>query len=93
MNGPFSYYSENAKLSLMIEYEYTEVDVQDTINNVVLDSVLTVVQHQDANIIESEYAEEKYARGIGRVSKTYIFMDIQNESGIEYYELFNSFGN
>ncbi|MBL4623958.1 MAG: hypothetical protein JKY42_02275 [Flavobacteriales bacterium] len=74
------------------EYEYTEVDIQDTINSLVLDSVLTIVQQDDANIIESEYSEEKYARGVGRVSRTYIFLDIQNESGLEYYELINSFG-
>ncbi|MBT6439225.1 MAG: hypothetical protein HOK72_05915 [Flavobacteriales bacterium] len=75
------------------DYEYTSVDSRDTINTLVLDSVLTVVQKDDANIIEREYAEEKYARGIGRVSKTYISLDIQNESGVEYYEVINSFGN
>ena len=74
-------------------YEYTSVDSRDTINTLILDSVLTVVQKDDANIIEREYAEEKYARGIGRVSKTYISLDIQNESGVEYYEVINSFGN
>jgi len=74
------------------DYEYTSVDSRDTINTLILDSVLTVVQHDDANIIEREYAEEKYARRIGRVSKTYIFLDIQNESGVEYYEVINSFG-
>jgi len=75
------------------DYEYTSVDIRDTINMLIFDSVLTVVQHEDVNIIEREYAEEKYARGIGRVSKTYIFLDIQNESGVEYYEVINSFGN
>ena len=75
------------------DYEYTSVDSRDTINTLILDSVLTVVQKDDANIIEREYAEEKYARGIGRVSKTYISLDIQNESGVEYYEVINSFGN
>lgn len=74
-------------------YEYTSLDVTDTINDLILDSVLTVVQRDDANIIEIEYAEEKYARGIGRVSATRIFLDFQNESGVEYYEVINSFGN
>ncbi|MBL4652727.1 MAG: hypothetical protein JKY53_07655 [Flavobacteriales bacterium] len=75
------------------DYEYTSVDVTETINDVALDSVLTIEQLNDVNIIEREYAEEKYARGVGRVSRTYIFIDIQDQSGVEYYEVINSFGN
>ena len=75
------------------DYVYTSVDVAETINEVDLESVLTVEQLDDANIIEREYAEEKYARGVGRVSRTYIFIDIQDQSGVEYYEVINSFGN
>jgi len=58
------------------EYQITNLDSAETINDIYLDSVLTVLQRDDESLIEKYYAVEKYAKNIGLVYK--------NEINIEY---------
>lgn len=74
------------------DFKYKSVDKQETIGGNALDSVLTVLQLDDENLIEKYFEEEKYARSVGLVSKTSISLDYQADSGLEYYLTLNSYG-
>ena len=50
-------------------YEYTTIDQAETIGGVALNSVLTVLQLDNVNLVEEYYHEEKFAKGIGMVYK------------------------
>lgn len=52
-----------------MQYEYTAVDATETIGSIPLNSVLTVLQKDETNLVEEKFFEEKYARGIGMVYK------------------------
>ncbi len=50
-------------------YEIESADVLESINNLTFDSVATVKQNEQINIIEYIYEAEKYARNIGMIYK------------------------
>ncbi len=52
-----------------MEYEYTAVDNAEVIGGNALNSVLTVLQYENPNLIQEQLFEEKYARNIGMVYK------------------------
>lgn len=52
-----------------MEYKYTVVNNRETIGIHTLDSVLTVLQFEDINLVQERFFEEKFALGIGMVSK------------------------
>jgi hypothetical protein len=52
-------------------YKYKTVHVRETINNFSFDSVITVQQINQENIVEHKFSIEKYAKGIGLVYKEY----------------------
>ncbi len=54
------------------EYKITEIDINDTINSLFFDSVLTVTQKDEENMIEKFYFIEKYAKNTGMVYKQII---------------------
>jgi hypothetical protein len=51
------------------DYEITSVDVPYMVNGMSFDSSLTVLQHDEENLIEKIYSEEVYATGVGLVYK------------------------
>src|ERR1051326_1466942 len=51
------------------EYEIIAADVPQAINNFNFDSVATVKQNENINVIENIYAEEKFARNLGLIYK------------------------
>jgi hypothetical protein len=53
-------------------YRVESVDVRDTINNFVFDSVLKIVQKDKSSIVDKVYFFEKYAMGVGMVEKQQI---------------------
>lgn len=59
------------------EYTVKSVDSTETIGNFNFDQVLTVQLADDKNAIELRFAQEKYARGVGLVEKTYRILDTQ----------------
>ena len=60
------------------EYEYTSVDISETINNIEYDSVTTIVQSAPSeNKVNHRYSIEKYARNIGLVYKELRILDTQ----------------
>lgn len=61
------------------DYEIISVDQPETINNINFDSVLTVRQFEQINIIEYRYELEKYARNIGLVFKQSDSLSIQQQ--------------
>lgn len=56
-------------------YEISSVDEYENINSVAFDSVLTVTQENELNLIEKKYYVEKFAKNIGLVykEKCYIY--------------------
>ena len=52
-----------------MEYEYTSVHQSEIIGNNSLDSVTTVLQFENINLIEEDFFEEKFAANIGLVYK------------------------
>ncbi|MCP4441643.1 MAG: hypothetical protein GY810_22285 [Aureispira sp.] len=59
------------------EFKYTSVDEQEIINGKVYEEVLTVEQVDKINNIERRYSIEKYAKGIGLISKEMWILDTQ----------------
>jgi hypothetical protein len=51
------------------EYEIISVDEEETINSIGFDSVVTIKQFEQINIIESRFETEKYARNVGLIYK------------------------
>src|ERR1051325_848746 len=49
------------------QYEITSTDVFETINNMSFDSVATVLQNDNVNVIQNIHAEEKFARNVGLI--------------------------
>lgn len=60
------------------EYSITALNVAENINGLQLDSTLTVLQHDEENLIEKYYGEEKYAKHVGLVYKKLINLEKQN---------------
>lgn len=52
-------------------YQYTEVDVPAMVGDTIYEKTCTVVQRDRVNAIEREYAEEKFAYGVGMVYKRF----------------------
>lgn len=59
------------------DFKYTSVGEQEVINGKTYDEVLTVEQVDKINNIERRYSIEKYAKGIGLVSKEMWILDTQ----------------
>lgn len=76
-----------------MEYEYTEVNIPDTLNGNSFDSTLTVRQIDEFNAISQLFSEEKYAVNVGMIYRQYINLDLQKDSGLELTMKINSFGN
>lgn len=75
-----------------MQFAYTDVNITDTVNNIIYDSVAVVLQLEDENFIEYYFKQEKYARNIGMIEKTDIYLDYQFDGGYEYSEKLNSYG-
>ena len=79
-------------------YWYSAVDANTTVGEVSFDSVATVIQYDNSNLIEKQYYEERYARGIGLIYKEIIERDYQDTclqlsySGLEFTMSVNSYG-
>jgi hypothetical protein len=73
-------------------YQYTEVDESVTIQAQSFDSVATVLIHEEEDFILKHYAVEQYARNVGRIYKQYIYLDYQEDAGVEYTEKIQSYG-
>lgn len=71
------------------EYQYMELYSTKIIGEYVFDSVMTVLQRDDENLLEKNYFEEKYVRDIGLVYKKKHSVGKQNigEEWSEGYEL------
>lgn len=59
------------------EYEMISVDEEETINNFYFDSVLSVKQFEEINIVKYQIETEKYARNAGLVFKQYDSLSFQ----------------
>lgn len=58
-------------------YEYTAVDVPETINSFSFDSVATVSEINTTNLVETKYSEAKYAKNVGLVYRKIILLGKQ----------------
>lgn len=71
-------------------YEYTSVNVPESLNNFAFDSALTVLQNdEDIAYYKKDFSTEKYAIGVGMIYKE-IFLGIydQNPNATEPFEAF-----
>jgi len=59
------------------EYEIVSADVPMTINNLYFDSVATVDQYLDSNLVFYEVEKEKYARNVGLIYKKFDKLSFQ----------------
>ena len=50
-------------------YEYTSAHKQETVGTLVFDSVATILQFEDVNLVQERLFEEKFAAGVGLVYK------------------------
>ncbi|MCO6500143.1 MAG: hypothetical protein J5I47_07170 [Vicingus serpentipes] len=66
------------------EYEYVSVNQREIVGSYTLDSVLTVLQFEDVNLVQERFFEEKYAAGIGLISKKSVDIDkaFNNSTGL-----------
>ncbi|MFZ5552107.1 MAG: hypothetical protein ACOZCO_03250 [Bacteroidota bacterium] len=60
------------------EYAYENLHKNTTVNSLSFDSTTTVLQRDNYNFIEYEYAYEIYAAGVGLIKKHYVDLDISN---------------
>jgi hypothetical protein len=79
------------------EYVYTDIHVPATINNLSFDSVVTVLQLDDDNVLHRIFKQEKYANHVGMVYKQKDSLNLngilQITNGFEYKETLQSYGN
>ena len=68
------------------DYEYSFVNLGRTVGAHSFDSTITVIQENNINLIEIRTAEEHYARNVGLVYKEIISRDLEEDSGIEYFQ-------
>ncbi len=79
-----------------LEYKYTDVNSPMMLNNVSYDSVLTVLQDEEDNLIEHRYFTEQYAAGVGMIYKENVKQEIDFnlqtvKSGYIYKETLTSY--
>lgn len=78
-------------------YEYTEVDAPYTINILSFDSTVTVLQIDEGNLIEKNYALEIYAKNVGMIYKELLLLETEVDGtitiGSELTMNINSYGN
>ena len=79
------------------EYEYTNVHAAESYSPYSFDSVLTVTQIDDENLIEKKLSIEKYATNVGMVYKKYQMLNTEIngtiKSGVDYTMTISSYGN
>jgi hypothetical protein len=79
------------------DYSYTDVHVPSTVGSLNFDSVVTVLQFKDDNLIHRVFKQEKYANHVGLVYKQNDSLNIntigQVTNGIEFKETIQSHGN
>lgn len=79
-----------------LDYNYTAVNTPFSINNFNFDSVLTVLQEEEYNLIEQRYFTEQYATNVGMIYKENVKLDIDFnqqtvKSGYIYKETLTSY--
>jgi len=79
------------------DYEYTEVDAPYTINNLSFDSTVTVLQIDEKNLVEKNYALEIFAKDVGMIYKELILLTTEVDGtitlGSELTMNINSYGD
>lgn len=84
------------------EYTAASVDVSEIVNQMQFDSAVTVIQQDYETLIEKVYAEERYAKNVGMVYKSFLALEkrgnislpwTQPESGFILTMTINSYGN
>ena len=68
---------EPIKMYDLWNYRYAEIDGQFTVNGVLYDDVVTVLQTDTENSIEKRYSEEKFAKGKGLIYKKMTILNTQ----------------
>lgn len=80
-----------------MEYNYTEINVSDSVNGHNFDSTLSVLQNDESNAILKLYAEERFAKNVGMIYKEYVNLKLDPlkgpVSGLDFTMKINSYGN
>jgi len=79
------------------KYSYQDVFTPALINNISMDSTVTVMQKNSQTLISEDYQKEIYAVHVGMVYKKYVALEKQPTgtitSGIDYSYTLRSYGN
>ena len=60
------------------DYVYSEIHKKDTVNNLVFDSTVFIIQKDDVSLIRKDYFVEQYAKGVGMIYKEASHLSKQN---------------
>ena len=60
------------------DYIYSEIHKKDTINNLMFDSTVFIIQKDDVSLIRKDYFIEQYAKGVGLIFKESSHLSKQN---------------
>jgi hypothetical protein len=87
-----------------LNYKYTSVNTETTINGIHFDSSATVLQEADSNLIEKRYKSEIYGKHVGMIYKAFIDVAVQDtaidfskpfeeriNTGVKYFYKLNSY--
>jgi len=83
------------------EYAYEDLHESKTVGGMNFDSTTTILQRDNYNFIEYEYAYEIWAAGVGLIKKHYVDMDISNydttagkvKKATKFFQSITSYGN
>ena len=72
------------------EYEITDIDIRETIGSNEYSNVLVVLQNDNENLIEKQFATEKYVKNIGLAYKEIIdISELEPQPGIPWEQRVN----
>lgn len=60
------------------DYEYVNPHIPETMNNLLFDSTITIIQQSDTSLIRKDFFLEKYAKGVGLIYKEASHLSKQN---------------
>ena len=66
------------------DYVYSEIHKQDTVNDLIFDSTVFIIQKDDISLIRKDYFVEQYAKGIGMIYKEASHLSKQNINQLIY---------
>ena len=71
VKGPVSFTSKDS-------HKLSEIHKKDTVNNLVFDSTVFIIQKHDVSLLRKDYFVDQYAKGVGMIYKEASHLSKQN---------------